>query len=119
MFCVSEPFYFLSVIPRATVLGTMSLKYVQLEGGGSWRFAEGHRARRSELWSQHLPCGRLRSSSGTPISRPLMRRLRLRGEHAHGEVMVAWARAADRSREVSTRGANRVMGLDHVTQGGS
>ena len=70
---------------------------------------------RSELWSQHLPCG----SSGTPISHALMRRLRLRGECAHGEVIVASARAADRSRKVSTRGANRVMGLDHITQAGS
>lgn len=72
---------------------------------------------RSELWSRHLLCGRLRSSSGTPISHSLVRRLRLRGECAHGEVMVAWARAVDRSQEVSTRGANRVMGLDHITVG--
>lgn len=74
---------------------------------------------RSELWSQHLPCGRLRSSSRTPIPHSLVRRLRLRGECAHGEVMVAWARAAGRSWDVSTQSANRVMGLDHITQGGS
>lgn len=70
MFWVSERFYFLSIIPRATVLGTMSLKYVQLEGGGSWRFAEGYRARevralesaplvwqaQKQLWDPRFPC---------------------------------------------------------------